>query len=194
MMRPRPAAHRPLAAVVALLAIASAPACDREQRRYREGALPHPASAAPQSALHADRGGTAQAAPVAAPGRAVANPYDDNAWALSEGKQLYAWFNCAGCHANGGGGMGPALMDERWLYGSAPEQIFATIVEGRPNGMPSFRGKLSDQQVWQLVSYVRSLSGQARLDVASSRNDHMMVKPSELSMPEEEPVDVQVRR
>ena len=55
--------------------------------------------------------------------------------------------------------MGPPLMDDEWIYGSEPENIFATIVEGRPNGMPSFRGRIPDYQVWQLVAYVRSMSG-----------------------------------
>jgi cytochrome c oxidase cbb3-type subunit III len=43
--------------------------------------------------------------------------------------------------------------------------------------MPSFKGRLDDQQVWQLVSYVRSLSGLAPMDAAPSRPDHMFVKP-----------------
>ena len=67
--------------------------------------------------------------------------------------------NCTGCHAHGGGAIGPPLMDDSWIYGSHPDQIFATIVEGRPNGMPSFRGKLPDYEIWQLAAYVRSLSG-----------------------------------
>src|SRR4051794_28207581 len=39
------------------------------------------------------------------------NGYEENALALSEGKRLYSQFNCVGCHAHGGGGMGPPLMD-----------------------------------------------------------------------------------
>src|SRR5947209_12001632 len=62
--------------------------------------------------------------------------YQGNAYNLSEGKRLYSAFNCNGCHGSGGGGgMGPPLMDEKWLYGSEPEQIFTTITDGRPNGM-----------------------------------------------------------
>ena len=44
--------------------------------------------------------------------------------------------NCAGCHFNGGGGMGPPLMDNIWIYGDSIENIGASIREGRPNGMP----------------------------------------------------------
>jgi cytochrome c oxidase cbb3-type subunit 3 len=72
-------------------------------------------------------------------------------------------------------------MDDVWIYGSAPENIYATIVEGRPNGMPSFRGKIPDSQIWQIVAYVRSMSGLASQGAAPARSDHMHAKPSEQS-------------
>ena len=53
-------------------------------------------------------------------------------------------------------------MDDRWIYGSDPSNIFNTIVEGRPNGMPSFGSKIPRYQIWQLASYVRSLAGLIR--------------------------------
>ena len=37
-----------------------------------------------------------------------------------QGKRLFSWYNCIGCHANGGGGIGPPLMDDEWIYGSRP--------------------------------------------------------------------------
>ena len=77
---------------------------------------------------------------------------------VAAGKQLFAAMNCNGCHFNGGGGMGPALMDSTWIYGDSIENIAATIREGRPNGMPSFRGFLPEEQIWQVAAYVRSLS------------------------------------
>jgi cytochrome c oxidase cbb3-type subunit 3 len=83
--------------------------------------------------------------------------------------------------------MGPPLTDEEWIYGAEPENIFATITGGRPNGMPAFGGKLSNQQVWQLVAYVRTLSGLARKDVKPSRNDAMTEKESEIRRPPREP-------
>lgn len=108
--------------------------------------------------------------------------YDDNAYAVNEGKRLYRWYNCAGCHANGGGGMGPPLMDDTWIYGSSPENIFNTIVQGRPNGMPSFAGKIPTPQIWMLVAYVRSLSGLNTTGARSSRSDHMMMYPGSNSL------------
>jgi cytochrome c oxidase cbb3-type subunit 3 len=121
------------------------------------------------------------------PPMATVNEYEQNAFAVSEGARLYQWYNCVGCHAHGGGGMGPPLMDEKWLYGSDPAQIFATIVEGRPNGMPSFRGKVPDHQVWQLVAYVRSMSGQLPKDVSPGREDNMSTKKPEASAEEKPP-------
>lgn len=69
--------------------------------------------------------------------------------------------------------MGPPLNDPDWIYGSDPENIFATIVEGRPNGMPSFRGRIGNAQVWQLVAYVRTLGGLTPKDTWPARADEM---------------------
>jgi cytochrome c oxidase cbb3-type subunit III len=154
-------------------------ASQREERRFTEEEA---ASKAPDSiALSALQPGT--------PTGAQASPYEYNAYAISQGKQLFEWFNCTGCHAQGGGSIGPALMDSKWIYGDQPENIFSTIVEGRPNGMPSFRGRIPTQQVWQLVAYVRSLSGQVSKDAASSRSDHLFMKKSEQSTQKLTPSD-----
>jgi cytochrome c oxidase cbb3-type subunit III len=84
--------------------------------------------------------------------------YYDNAEAVNTGRILFGQFNCSGCHSNGGGGIGPSLMDDEWIYGGRLEQIHQTIVEGRPNGMPSWGGRIPDQQIWQIATYVRSMS------------------------------------
>ena len=99
--------------------------------------------------------------------------YDSNASAIAEGQRLYGWMNCVGCHAHGGGGMGPALMDSEWRYGGRIDQIAATIAEGRPNGMPAWRGKLTEDQIWKIAAYVRSLSGQPSKDAVAARADEM---------------------
>jgi cytochrome c oxidase cbb3-type subunit 3 len=158
---------------IAVLALC---ACQREARENASARLAAPATGTLQSDI--------------SPGAALAPPrpsfsYDGSAFAMSEGKRLYSWFNCVGCHAHGGGGMGPPLMDARWIYGDGPANIYSTIVEGRPNGMPAFRGKIPQQQVWQLVAYVRSLSGLAPSDAAPGRGDHMSTRrPESLTTPE----------
>jgi cytochrome c oxidase cbb3-type subunit 3 len=159
---------------IGVLVIAAA--CEREERRFRET----PAGVAPAavrvSALQPGTPVDTSQAP---------NPYESSAYAQSEGQRLFGWYNCAGCHANGGGGMGPALMDDTWIYGSEPEQIFATIVEGRPNGMPSFAGRIPTPQIWQIVTYVRSLAGLTPASGRSSRADHMMMYPGSQALPQQ---------
>lgn len=99
--------------------------------------------------------------------------FDNNANAISAGQQLFTMMNCVGCHSHGGGGMGPALSDDEWRYGGRIDQVAASIADGRPNGMPAWRGKLTDQQIWELAAYVRSLSGLPSKDAVSSRADEM---------------------
>lgn len=84
--------------------------------------------------------------------------YEGNAQAISEGQRLYTWYNCVGCHFHGAGGMGPALMDNQWIYGGRLDQIHATLVQGRPNGMPSWAGKIPDDDLWKIAAFVKSLS------------------------------------
>ena len=79
-------------------------------------------------------------------------------------------------------------MDEKWIYGSAPTQIYATIMEGRPNGMPSFRGKIQPDQAWKIVAYIRSLSGLVPKDAATQRDDHMKSGPPPNSVDPVKPV------
>ena len=152
-----------------VLAIALSVACERESRRFRDTVA---------TTTHPDAVPLTTFAPLGARDvNSVQNPFGNNAYAISEGKRLYSAFNCNGCHAaNGGGAIGPALTDDLWIYGYAPAQIYATIVQGRPNGMPSFAGKLPEQQVWQLVSYVESMAAAVPRDVAPGRLDDLNAK------------------
>lgn len=86
---------------------------------------------------------------------------------LSEGRTLYNQYNCSGCHAAGGGAIGPALIDDEWIYGDGLDNIFYTIVEGRPQGMPAYRGRISDGQIRTIAQYVKSL---AAADTTSAGN------------------------
>jgi mono/diheme cytochrome c family protein len=113
---------------------------------------------------------------------AVIGPYDDNAWAIGEGQRLFSQMNCSGCHSHGGGGMGPALMDGKWRYGEDDASVFSSILGGRKNGMPAYRDRLSDDQAWQLVAYVKTLSGRGPKQSSPVRDDHMNVRPSPASM------------
>jgi cytochrome c oxidase cbb3-type subunit 3 len=109
--------------------------------------------------------------------------YEGSAYHVAQGKTLYRWFNCNGCHFNGGGGSGPALMDDAWIYGGSFENIVQTIREGRPNGMPSFRGRIPDDQIYEIAAYVRSMSGNVASDVAPGRDDAMQAHAAENRAP-----------
>ena len=120
------------------------------------------------------------------PPRAIAvmgEPYRSNAYQLGQGKRLYAWFNCQGCHADGGGASGPALMDGWWRYGPDPVSIFLSIRDGRPNGMPAFRDALTTEQIWQLTGYVQSLGATSSTAASPNRNDAMQTRPAENQVP-----------
>jgi cytochrome c oxidase cbb3-type subunit 3 len=163
----------------AALALALLPGCDREARQSRGKPL---GETLPAIGASPDTIFPGMKSPPLDP-RAAA--YESNAFAIAQGQQLYKWMNCVGCHAHGGGGMGPALMDDQWRYGGRIDQIAATIAQGRPNGMPAWRGKLTDQQIWQLAAYVRTLSGQAPKDAVSARADELSNTPPQTQMKRE---------
>jgi cytochrome c oxidase cbb3-type subunit III len=78
-------------------------------------------------------------------------------------------------------------MDETWVYGARIENIVESIREGRPNGMPSFRGRIPDDQIWEIAAYVRSLGRYVRKDVAPGRRDDLNARPAENRLPSREP-------
>jgi cytochrome c oxidase cbb3-type subunit III len=164
-----------------LLVLLVAVACQREKRNFR--ALPSSAALSKQPVREVDLVPGGVVPPDSGPG-----PHEENAYAVSQGKTLYNQYNCSGCHFQGGGGIGPPLIDADWIYGSRPENVFESIAEGRPNGMPAFGGKIVTDQIWQIAAYVRSMSGLLRKDVAPGRSDDMQVRPQEQSTEKAEPV------
>jgi cytochrome c oxidase cbb3-type subunit 3 len=94
------------------------------------------------------------------------NPYEGDRQATTVGSQLFMSYNCVDCHGmDGSGAMGPSLADGRWHFGGTPGEVFESIYQGRPEGMPAWGGRISDADIWRLVTYVRSL--QAGKDVAT---------------------------
>jgi cytochrome c oxidase cbb3-type subunit III len=90
---------------------------------------------------------------------ALRNPFAGNASARETGSHLYVAYNCIDCHgADGSGAMGPSLADSRWHFGGSEAEVFESIYQGRPDGMPTWGGRITNDQIWMLVTYVRSLS------------------------------------
>ncbi len=89
----------------------------------------------------------------------LVNPHEGKPAAIVTGGKLYLAYNCIDCHgADGGGAMAPSLADGRWHFGGSASEVFESIYQGRPEGMPAWGSLISDDQIWMLVSYVRSLN------------------------------------
>jgi cytochrome c oxidase cbb3-type subunit III len=168
-------------AVIVVVALLISVGCDREARSYQDMS----ATANRETAV---RVGQLQPG-MPAPQPEVQSPYRKNAWGMAEGKRLYGAYNCAPCHGmNGGGAIGPPLMDDKWIYGGGADQIYATISQGRPNGMPSFGGHVTTAQIWQLVAYVQAMSGQVPPTAVPGRNDDQSAGPPESRRPRQTPI------
>ncbi len=118
-------------------------------------------------------GGNATQTPPAAGPQTAANA--SPASMAAAGQMLFVQFRCAGCHTPDGHGLGPSLVG---LFGSQVklnngqtvvadegyirESILnpnAKIVAGYQPGMPSFQGQLSEEQLTDLIEFIKSQSG-----------------------------------
>lgn len=141
------------ASVAVLLALSS---CERSHGGSTAGPSPSPTPGT--EAINAIPMG--DVAGAAAYTGTVPNPYEGNAQAVQEGKDLFVKMNCAGCHGYGAkGAMGPNLTDRYWRYGGTPASVFKSIYEGRPQGMPAWNPALPPDDIWKLVAYIESLGG-----------------------------------
>jgi cytochrome c oxidase cbb3-type subunit III len=92
----------------------------------------------------------------------LTNPRGGDPRAIEEGKQLFISYNCADCHgSDGSGDVAPSFDDGRWHFGGTVGDVYESIEEGRPDGMPAWGGRISESQVWALVAYVRTLGAGA---------------------------------
>lgn len=101
------------------------------------------------------------------PAAGVKNPITASAESVATGKQAYTRL-CAPCHgtsAEGGAGndlipASPDLTDATWDHGATDGEIFASIKNGiAPEfNMTPFKDRLKDEEIWNVVNYVRSLA------------------------------------
>ncbi|HEX6860762.1 MAG TPA: c-type cytochrome [Caulobacteraceae bacterium] len=160
-----PCLNRTLAAV---LATATLSACDTHNR---------PATHAPYVQSQASLPPTSELYPGVKPVQiesAQAAIFQADPIHIANGKRYYSWYNCSGCHFNGGGGIGPQFMNGKWTYGGSLAEIHNSIAQGRPNGMPVWGGTIPDNQIWEIAAYVKSLSKappDTKTDEKAARDD-----------------------
>ena len=101
----------------------------------------------------------------AAPARASAkkNPVSADAASIGRGKAVYT-AECLTCHGPSGKGDGPQAAQLETnpgnltkLQGQSPGALFWKVSEGK-KPMPTFSTKLSEQQRWDVVNYIQTLS------------------------------------
>lgn len=98
------------------------------------------------------------AAGTAAGTEVALKPFTGNIAQAEMGRYDFVRFNCYGCHGGlAGGAMGPSLRDTVWKYGGSDQQIYSSIHDGRPMGMPKWAGTLSDSQINDIIAYIHSL-------------------------------------
>jgi mono/diheme cytochrome c family protein len=108
--------------------------------------------------------GVAQGNPEAAK---MKNPVAASPESLAAGQQMYRR-HCAPCHGiRGEGGPGndlipaaPDLTDDTWDHGSTDGEIFDNIKNGVPPdfSMVPWKDKLKDDEIWNIVNYLRSIA------------------------------------
>ena len=91
--------------------------------------------------------------------KAAKNPFAGDAAAVETGRVLFR-MSCAGCHGlhAKGGRSGPDLTRGGFSGGDSDADLHRVISNGVPGAqMPSFRDSMDDDDLWRLVSYVRSV-------------------------------------
>ncbi len=104
--------------------------------------------------------------------KTISNPVPSSRESVAAGAQSYGRL-CALCHGPAGNGDGrlaaataaygarPSnLTDDVWDHGSSDGEIFVVIRDGiGPDfNMPGFKGRLQDEEIWNVVNYIRSLN------------------------------------
>ena len=103
------------------------------------------------------------------------SPYSDYAKVAEDGRKVYLAAGCNGCHGMGGGGMGPPLTNQVWIYGKDDDTLFRLIALGSDElqkqgysrkgsetvvgPMPPF-GQIvkSDDDMWKIIAFIRSVN------------------------------------
>jgi mono/diheme cytochrome c family protein len=144
---------------------------------------PADTAAKPNAAAPAESAGAAPAADAGSPletARTAAkgslkSPYADYQSVAQEGRDKYLAAGCNGCHGMGGGGMGPPLTNQVWVYGKDDDTLFRLIALGSDElqkqgyvrkGSENVVGPMppmgsivkSNDDMWKIIAWIRSVN------------------------------------
>lgn len=97
------------------------------------------------------------------------NPYEGQSEAIAKGAMLFS-SDCSSCHGSGGQGDGPAAaglnpkpknlaqnqasLGDGYLYWRISE---GGLIEPFNSVMPAWKGLLEEDEIWQIVAFIRTL-------------------------------------
>ena len=78
----------------------------------------------------------------------------------ARGEALYASEGCASCHgdAQGGAGSGPSFLIPGLVEQRSLADLALSISDGSPPAMPAYAEQLTEEDVWALAAFVRSIA------------------------------------
>jgi mono/diheme cytochrome c family protein len=106
------------------------------------------------------------------------NPFAGDVKAAKLGESQFR-ANCAFCHGLGarGGGRGPDLTRAQKRHGNGDGDLFRTINEGvpgtamPPNGATQQGVGMTEEEIWQVITYIRSMQAKAPAQVMGNGSD-----------------------
>src|SRR5512140_2657 len=100
----------------------------------------------------------------------IRNPFANDARAAEEGRIAFRG-SCSLCHGiRGEGGRGPDLTLGTYSAGDTDADLFRVISNGSAGTeMPAFGANFESEDIWRLVSYVRTLAVGGRTTVTGDR-------------------------
>jgi cytochrome c oxidase cbb3-type subunit 3 len=103
--------------------------------------------------------------------RPSANPYRGDVAAIAKGEETWTTI-CVACHLPEGTGLvGPSLVDPYWKYGNSDAELFSTVSDGRPLGMPPWGPQLGAEKIWQVLAYMETLPKASAMGIGSPEHD-----------------------